>query len=314
MFEIRRYTQQDEKAWNEFVGRSKNGTFLHLRTYMDYHSDRFADHSLIFSDDHGIYAMLPANQVGDTIYSHQGLTYGGLIVDDRATVEGVRTLFTALNDYLSRLGIGKVVYKAIPWIYHRQPSEEDLYAMLNVCNARINVRHVSTTISLASPIRWRRDHRYGANKAFAEGVIVERSDDYDAFWQILTGNLWQKYGARPVHTIEEIKLLHQRFPQNIRLYTALKEGRTVGGTVLYLCGEVVHAQYISASEEGKRLHAVDALFRHILTEERWDAKFFDFGKSSDGDGHDLNTSLISQKEGFGGRAICYDWYEWETTI
>lgn len=314
MFEIRRYTHQDEKVWNEFVGRSKNGTFLHLRPYMDYHSARFTDHSLLFSDDHGIYAMLPANQVGETLYSHQGLTYGGLIVDERATVEGVCALFTAVNDYLRHHGISKVIYKAIPWIYHRQPSEEDLYAALNVCNARIIVRHVSTTIPLSSPIRWRRDHRYGANKAFAEGVIVERSDDFDAFWQILSDNLWQKYGARPVHTIEEIKLLHQRFPHVIRLYTASKEGHTVGGTVLYLCGEVVHAQYISASEEGKRLHAVDALFKHILTEEQWDARYFDFGKSSDGDGHDLNTTLISQKEGFGGRAICYDWYEWNTTI
>lgn len=314
MFEIRRYTHQDAKAWNEFVGRSKNGTFLHQRSYMDYHSDRFADYSLLFSDEHGIYAMLPANRQGNTLHSHQGLTYGGLIVDERATVEGVCVLFAELNDYLRRHGIDKVVYKAIPWIYHRLPSEEDLYATLNVCHAHIIVRHVSTTIPLSSPIRWRRDHRYGANKAFAEGVIIERSEDFEAFWQILADNLWQKYGARPVHTIEEIKLLHQRFPKNIRLYTASKEGRTVGGTVLYHCGEVVHAQYISASEEGKRLHAVDALFRHILTEEQWDARYFDFGKSSDGDGHDLNTTLISQKEGFGGRAICYDWYEWNTSI
>ncbi len=278
MFEIRRYTHQDAEAWNEFVGRSKNGTFLHQRSYMDYHSDRFADYSLLFSDEHGIYAMLPANRQGNTLHSHQGLTYGGLIVDERATVEGVCVLFAELND------------------------------------SHIIVRHVSTTIPLSSPIRWRRDHRYGANKAFAEGVIIERSEDFEAFWQILSDNLRQKYGARPVHTIEEIKLLHQRFPKNIRLYAASKEGRTVGGTVLYHCGEVVHAQYISASEEGKRLHAVDALFKHILTEEQWDARYFDFGKSSDGDGHDLNTTLISQKEGFGGRAICYDWYEWNTSI
>ena len=144
----------------------------------------------------------------------------------------------------------------------------------------------------------------------SDGIIVGQSDDYEVFWKVLNENLQEKYGARPVHSLDEIKLLHTRFPQNIRLYTANKDGEVLGGTVVYLCGEVAHAQYISATHEGKRLHVVDALFKHILTEESLGARFFDFGKSSDGDGHELNSTLISQKEGFGGRGVCYDWYEW----
>ena len=312
MFRIKRYTPDDRGAWDTFVSRSKNGTFLFLRPYMDYHSDRFADHSLLFYDEHGLFALLPANQEGMTLYSHQGLTYGGLIVDDRGTVEAVCALFDEMNTYLREQHIDHVVYKAIPWIYHRQPSEEDLYALTTVCHARLSVRHISTTIALTQPLHWRRDHRYGANKAASSGIVVERSDDFDGFWQVLTNNLRSKYGAMPVHTAAEMKLLHQRFPGQIALYVARKEGNLLGGTVLYMCGEVIHAQYISASAEGKHLHAVDLLFRHILASPPSAAHFFDFGKSSDGDGRALNSTLASQKEGFGGRGICYDWYEWDT--
>lgn len=311
MFEIKRYTPQDEKEWNQFVAHSKNGTFLLNRSYMDYHSHRFADHSLMFYNERGLYALLPANQDGEMLYSHQGLTYGGLIIDERAITSDVCTLFRELNTYLQRQQVTKMLYKAIPWIYHLQPSEEDLYALVNVCGAHLTVRHISSTISLEQPLHWRRDHRYGAKKAAAENIIVERSADFDAFWQVLDDNLWHKYGAKPVHTIEEIKLLRQRFPEHILLYTASKEGHVIGGTVLYDCGKVIHTQYISASPEGKRHHAIDAIFNHILTHEHWSATFFDFGKSSDGDGHELNASLVSQKEGYGGRGVCYDWYEWD---
>ena len=38
--------------------------------------------------------------------------------------------------------------------------------------------------------------------------------------------------------------------------------------------------------------------------------YFDFGKSTERHGEYLNEQLIFQKEGFGGRAVCYDTYVW----
>ena len=109
-------------------------------------------------------------------------------------------------------------------------------------------------------------------------------------------------------------MLHQRFPKQIVLYQAVRDGMVLGGVVLYVTPQVVHAQYISASPEGKRLHAVDALYRRILFEDYGDHHFFDFGKSTEGDGTVLNESLIYQKEGFGARGVCYDWYEWKVNV
>jgi hypothetical protein len=40
--------------------------------------------------------------------------------------------------------------------------------------------------------------------------------------------------------------------------------------------------------------------------------YLDFGISSEDNGKFLNEGLISQKEGFGGRTICYQ--TWEITV
>ena len=85
MPEITRYTAAQSAEWNEFVERSKNGTFLFHRSYMDYHADRFTDHSLMVWNKGRLSALLPANEHDGTLYSHQGLTYGGLITNQLYT-------------------------------------------------------------------------------------------------------------------------------------------------------------------------------------------------------------------------------------
>lgn len=312
MFEITRYTADRKEEWDGFVKTSKNGTFLLDRNYMDYHSTRFEDHSLMFYRDGRLYAMLPANVKDGVLYSHQGLTYGGLVMHEDASAANIATLFSELNALLKDEGISKVVYKPTPWIYHLLPSEEDLYALFKVCKARISARDISSTIIFDNRIKWHRDRRYGVNKARNNGVSVRRSDDLAAFWHVLDLNLGNKYGVKPVHTVEEMTLLKSRFPDNILLYVAEKDGETLGGTVLYVTNQVIHAQYISAGPEGKRLRVIDAIYEVILNHDFADFRlYFDFGKSTENLGTYLNENLIYQKEGFGARGVCYDTYEWD---
>jgi len=310
MFDIVRYNADCAEMWNQFVAESKNGTFLLHRDYMDYHADRFKDYSLMFYQEGNLYALLPANAEDNVFCTHRGLTYGGVILSEKATAASVQQLFRELNDYLKQLGFTRVVYKPVPHIFHRIPAEEDLYALTSVCDARIIDRSISSTIEMSHPLKWNRDRRYGVNKAYKNGIQVGESNDWDGFWEVLEFNLKHKYDARPVHSVQEIKLLHSRFPQQIRLFTATKDGQVLGGSVIYVTPEVVHSQYISANLEGKRLRVIDALFDFILHECEWDARYFDFGTSNEDDGRLLVEPLIYQKEGFGGRGICFDWYEW----
>ena len=310
MFDIKRYTAEYAEEWNAFVAAAKNGTFLFNRQYMDYHAERFTDHSLMFYLDGNLYAILPANQVDTTLFSHQGLTYGGLLLSDHATAARTQQLFLELNAYLSAHQIRKVVYKPVPHIYHRIAAEEDLYALFSVCNAQLTERNLSSTVVLQDKLKWHRDRRYGINRCKNNGITIQESHDFKGFWKVLEGNLQRKYNAHPVHQLEEIELLHSRFPQQIRLFTANRGNEILGGTVLYIMPKVVHAQYISASEEGKHLRVIDALFHHLLNECQWEGAYFDFGTSNEDHGRTLVEPLIYQKEGFGGRGICYDRYEW----
>ena len=289
MMTICRYTPDKAALWDEFVGRSRQGTFLFERAYMDYHQDRFADHSLMVYRKARLFALLPANATDGVLWSHQGLTYGGLLTGPEATVEDVCDAFRSINAYLRQVGITRVVYKAMPWIYHRLPADEDLYALTNVCGAQLMARQI---IALA--------HQHA----------LSESDDLEAFWNILDNNLEHKYGARPVHSLAELQLLKKRFPTQIRLFMAYRGSEALGGTLIYETPQVVHTQYISASPEGKACGALDLLFDELLNKVYLQTPFFDFGKSSNGDGHDLNEALIFQKEGFGGRGVCYDWYSY----
>ena len=309
--EIRRYRREDKELWNSFVSKARNATFLFDRNYMDYHADRFDDNSFMFYHKGKLKAVLPANVAGDTLYSHQGLTYGGLLLDKKATVEDVLECFDSLNSWLRENGISKVVYKALPWIYQQYPSEEDLYALTWKCKAQLISRDIASTIVIDNKLKFAESRKSGIRKALSLNIEVGESNDVDGFWHVLEDNLGNRYNAKPVHTASEMKLLMSRFPNNIRLYVAKMNGEIVGGTLIYVTPQVVHTQYISASVEGKKHGALDLLFDYIINKVYANCPYFDFGKSTEQGGAYLNEPLIFQKEGFGGRGVCYDWYQWE---
>lgn len=321
MITVTRYTPKNHQTWNEFVKQSRQGTFLFDRNYMDYHQDRFHDHSLMIYYKDKLYALLPANEVVSAsnneipqkeLVSHQGLTYGGLLTCNKMTAELTCETFEAIGNYLKQEGFSKLTYKAIPWIYHKIPSEEDLYALIHVGKASLSTREISTTILLQNKLRFSEQRRRGVNKAKKNSLIIRQSSQEDvfAFWNILNNNLQLKYHTRPVHSNEELQLLMSRFPENIIGYSVLKDEEVIAGTIIFITPQVIHTQYIGASEKGKEEGALDLLFDYLINQKKWNAPYFDFGKSTEDRGNYLNTNLIHQKEGFGGRGVAYDTYEW----
>lgn len=306
--EIRRYEPGLKKTWDDFVESSKNGTFLFNRDYMDYHSHRFKDFSLIVYFKNKPYCLLPACIKEDTLFSHAGLTYGGLVMNSSCVSEVILKVFYEIQRFLTDCHIQKVIYKPVPYIYHSLPAQEDLYALFRL-EARLIGRNVSCTYDRLMPIPPSRLRRRSLVKAHDFGVKIEESNDLDTFWQIMETNLSQKYGASPVHSLEEMKLLKRRFPDNIKFFSASIGQRMVAGGIFYVSSEVIHAQYIHANDEGKAMGANDALVNHIINNEFTDKRYFDFGTSNEDMGKVLNESLIHQKESFGGRAVCYDIYE-----
>ncbi len=310
MFEIRRYRPNLEKEWNAYVAKARNATFLFNRSYMDYHSDRFEDYSIMLYKNGHLHSILPAHIKESVLYSHFGLTYGGLLMDINVTAADTVQLFKELNVYLKNAGITKVVYRPVPYIYHQIPAEEDLYAIFWHCNARLLYRNIGTTIFMRQNLRWRKDHRRRLKNAQSQGIRVERDSSIEDFWKVLEDNLMKKFCARPVHTKEEMLLLKSRFPNEIIQYNAYLNEQIIGGITFYIMPNVIHGQYSSTNDLGKQYGAMEAIYEQVMYHDYTDYTYLDFGSSTEENGSIINEGLIAHKEGYGGRAVCYDTYEW----
>ena len=324
------YSITRKETWDAFVEMSKNGTFLLKRGFMDYHSDRFFDCSLLvyagISPDgdfkekslttKDLVAVFPANWDKEqrTVYSHQGLTYGGLIVLPEVTQKEVLDIMQAiLQYYRDMMQAQRLVYKPIPYIYSSIPSGEDLYALFRA-GAKLSRRLVSTCVSMQNPMKMRSSRVQQARKAVDHGFYIDRMTEGDnetlrEYWTLLEDVLMTHHNARPTHTLQEMQLLMSRFPKNIKLYIVRHEKSIVAGIIVFECRRVAHVQYMASGDEGRTYGALDLLLRHLINERYKQFDYVDFGTSNEDGGRVLNEGLIFQKEGFGGRAVCYDTYE-----
>lgn len=306
---LQRFRPEQADQWNAFVAASRNGTFLLDRRYMDYHADRFHDHSLVVSDDNDqLTALLPANEHAGQLYSHAGLTYGGLVLGPRGGAADTLAMLEAVRVYMGNNGLASLQYKTIPWIYHRQPAEDDRYALFRA-GARLTRRDVLSVVARADRLRLQERRSRGVKAAIKSGVSVVESGDYAAFWPLLSQNLQSRYGVDPVHCLDEIERLHARFPDRIRLFTAHHGDELLGGALIYESHNVAHVQYISTSDAGRRMSALDLVFDSLLNGVYADKPYFDFGISNEQAGQVLNVGLVAQKEGFGARSVVHDYYE-----
>jgi hypothetical protein len=104
-YQIRNYQKEDFALWNDFIDKAKNATFLFHRNFMEYHSDRFVDYSLLIFNEEKLVAVFPANRVGDEVFSHQGLTYGGIVFSFQSKVSEEEKVLNELIDYLKEKAI-----------------------------------------------------------------------------------------------------------------------------------------------------------------------------------------------------------------
>lgn len=311
MIVIRRYSDEDKDIWNTFNRTSKNYLFMFDRDYMDYHRDRFIDHSLMFFVNNSLIAILPMNERNGCLYSHGGLTYGGFITNEKMKQHTMMECFEALISYAKEHDIKKILYKLIPHIYHSQPAEEDRFA-LYANKALLATVDASTYLNLKNPLKMPKGRKAQISRARREGVVIEILDqlnDYEKFISLENDVLFERHNTKAVHTGAELKLLHDYFPEKIHLFGAIKDGEMIAGTVVYEYDKVVHTQYMAANEEARRIGALDLAISAVIEKYKDSKGWIDFGISTEHDKIYLNEGLISQKEGFGGRTGVYEIWE-----
>lgn len=313
-YQVVKYDSSNYLIWNEFVAKAKNATFLFHRDFMEYHQDRFEDFSLlVFDDNQELQAVVPANVANRQVFSHQGLTYGGIIVHQKTRLSDFIIIVKSVLEYWNSFGIQKATFKELPTIYHQFPSNEMQY-ILFVLQGNLVRRDVLSVVELKNTITFSRDRKNGIKRGSKHNLMVEETTDFSSFWnEILIPNLAEKHQAKPVHTLEEIQLLKSKFPNNIRQFNVYQNNKIVAGTTIFETSLVAHSQYISGNSNKNELGSLDFLHDFLISNVFKDKKYFDFGISNENQGKNINEGLLYWKESFGARTITQDFYEIETS-
>ena len=311
-YTIKKYEPEDLEGWNNFISKAKNATFLFNRNFIDYHQKRYEDYSIIVLVNKKWVAVLPANRVKDKLYSHQGLTYGGLVFPEKTTMQKAMSIFEAMLVYLRDNKIETLQIKIIPSIYCNYFSDEMSY-MLFLCKAKLWRRDFLSVIDLTKPYSLSKDRKQCVRRGIRNHLIIKEDLNFELFWNtILIPNLQKKHNVKPVHSLEEIILLHRLFPNNIRHFNVFHGDRIVAGTTVFITDSVAHPQYISGNDQKNELGSLDYLYNFLINDVFKDKNFFDFGTSGEENGLKINEGLLFWKESFGARTIVQDYYEVET--
>lgn len=311
MIKIVKYSADKKAEWDNFVNGSKTPMFMFNRGFMEYHSDRFVDNSLMFYDDKDeLVAVLPASIHGQQIRSHGGLTYGGFFVNDSMKQHTMNDCVEALVKCLQDNKINHFIYKSVPYIYMNVPSEEYMWPLWQG-GFKLERTDVSSVIDLQKQLKMPKGRKAQISRAKREGVEIVESDDFDTFIKLENSVLEQRHNVRAVHTADELRLLKSRFPNNIKLCIAKYKEQMIAGTLLFIYSNVVHTQYMAANETARVIGGLDLLIKTLIDKYAESKKWFDFGISTEQGGEVFNSGLCAQKEGFGARTIAYNFYEWK---
>lgn len=312
LFTVKKYQNSDCTVWDAFVAQSRNGTFLFQRKFMEYHHDRFLDYSLLVYKNDDLIAVVPAHQINDSLYSHWGLTYGGLVLPLRIHISDVLGLFAAVLRYLKQHAITALHIKEIPGFYAMGYSGELAYLM-QLCQAKITRVDLLSSLDLHLPLQLSKSRKESIRRGQKKGLIIREEADFTSFWNtLLIPNLEKRHQTQPVHTLEEITYLQRQFPKNIRHFNVYLEGQLVAGTTVFDTGRVAHPQYVAGDDQRSETGALDYLYDYLITEVYRDCRVFDFGISNENQGKNINAGLQFWKESYGTQPVAQHFYQVDT--
>ncbi|WP_233557590.1 MULTISPECIES: GNAT family N-acetyltransferase [Aquimarina] len=304
-YTIKKYQKEDYSLWNDFIDNSKNGTFLFNRDFMEYHSDRFLDFSLLVFNNSTLIAVFPANIKNEAVYSHQGLTYGGIILKKSIGGEKVRNILSEIIKFLDSYKVRNLFVKTIPIFYNKKPTNEFTF-FLSEHGGKIYRRDLNLAIdySLPSSIHKSKLKHYEKRKDI--GFEIQEVNDFSGFWNsVLIPRLKEKHNVKPVHTLQEIDLLKKRFPESIKQFVISLDKEVLAGITIFKSEGVVKSQYGAVTNKGEQYRALDFLFISLINKYRKEGfRFFDMGTVTEN-----NFGLLKQKEELGCEIYTQDFYE-----
>jgi hypothetical protein len=312
-FEVTRFEPSMNATWDEIVNRAENGTLLHRRAFCTHHEYKFDELSFVVTRNNEPFGIVAGNVItnasgGLDYWSHGFLTYGGLVrVPSSATT--VLPAMAGVRDRLIEEGFSKFVYKPVPWVFHRRPDESDVHALwsLGAYPIRRDLSSVATLPLLSGKVAHGR--RSQAKKALRSGLVVTQTSNARAFHEVLTHRLATRHKVTPAHSVADLDVLLQRFPDEIRIFGCGASGEIGAGALVFDCGNAIHLQYLTGTDDGFAAGAMDLLISHVSDLYAESASFVSFGISTEGGCASVNPGLLDYKESWGATAVTFDRWE-----
>ena len=300
-YSVQVYSEAEYHPWNSFVSSAKNATFLFHRDFMEYHKDRFTDFSLMIYKNQNLVAVLPANKVDGTLYSHQGLTYGGLVLSPDSDLVEIEEITSQVFRFIKYEGFYNLILKSFPDIYQKASSVELAYVLQKEKASIIN-QNLILAIDLRSDFKIHKSKLKRFRKCKKGGFqISEDLKEFQKFWtQLLIPRLQEKHQSTSVHSFPEILQLQSAFPDNIVQYNIYKDEELLAGITIFKSANVVKSQYGIASKTGERLGALDMLFVKLIDDFKLEGfSYFSMGTINDDSKIGYNVGMLKQKQEFG---------------
>lgn len=309
-YTIKKYSQEDYSIWNDFVAQSKNATFLFHRDFMEYHKDRFEDFSLLVFEDEKLRAILPANKKENAVYSHQGLTYGGLVYLPKMKASKVESILDEILLFLKENNFETFYYKPIPDFYFSEGNAAMDFFLLKR-GAILERKEMNLAVNLQAPLKISKSKMKHFRRIENLDLDIFEEEDFNPFWyKILEPRLAEKFNVKPVHSKEEMALLKSKFPKNIRQYSVYRNDEIIAGITIFETKNVIKSQYGAISKTGEEFRALDFLFINLIHKYKRKGKhFFDMGIVGEENELGYNQGLLAQKEELGCSVYNQDFYK-----
>lgn len=318
MFHFEKYSEQDEKIWDDFVmDKSVNGTFLQTRRFLNYHpKERFIDESImIYNKKNNIAAVCPACLIEEggkkIFFSHKGTTFGGIITDKKHyRAKYIVDMIKELKEYLFEENFEEIYLKMTSDIF--SSVESDLFQYAFQYNGFKEFKELSTYVDFGNYkedvlSNFAQGKRTNVHNCIKEGLVtrkLEKDEDIQIFYNILCENL-AKYDTKPVHTFEELlEFKNYRLKKECEFFGTFLDDEMIAGSMMFYFPKIscAHTQYLAARQAYNKLSPMTFMYYSMIEKmKELGYKKVSWGTATEDLGQYLNTGLITSKEDFGSR-------------
>ena len=303
---IKYQNSKHQQIWDDYVETSNNGTIFHLRKFLAYHQNRnFQDHSLMFYENNKIVALFTAAMIDNCLYSHPGASFGGLIYN-QLSFKDCKEIIALIIEYAKENKTSKITVIPPPFIYYQQYNETMEYCLYNH-SFEITEYYISSFVNLnVDPMELIHNRKKRYIKKLNNQIEIKASEDLDAFYPILIDNK-ARHNVRPTHSKEELKILMQQFPEQIKLLLSYKNNEVIGGSLVFITNKdscILFYNMINYDYQELQVASLQ-IYETLKWAYKNKIKFLDIGVSQlyKNDKIIPHDSLINFKEQFGSQAM-----------